>query len=127
MLDLKRGDIILIIIIGVAALVALGIIFLRSPDPAAARIVIQVDGKEKYSFPLYEKGRNEYLDVQGVNGITRVHLEEGRVRVEESACPDKICVNTGWTNSLAKPIACLPNRVIVKVVGGTEEGDIDIQ
>lgn len=123
---MRRGDLLIIVIVAVVALGAWGIIRLLAPHPETAMIVIQVDGEEKYSFPLHQEGRDEIFEIQGVNGITQVHLADGRVRVIESACPDKVCVNTGWSNSPAKPIACLPNRVIVKIVGGGDS-DIDLQ
>lgn len=121
---MKRGDYVIIIVIAVTALVALGIIYLRSPDPA--RIVIQVDGEEKYSFPYRQEGRDEYVDVLGVNGVTRVHLRDGQVSIVESACPDKTCVARGWSKRPSKQLICLPNRVIVKIVGVEEEADIDL-
>lgn len=123
---MRRGDIIVICVLLLAVLVGVYLYFLRPPAPPQSIIIIQVDGVDRYSFPLYEEGRDYYLDVQGVKGITRVHLQDGRVRVEASACPDKICVNTGWTDNPAKPIACLPNRVIIKVVGLPGDG-VDLQ
>lgn len=123
---MRRGDLLIIIVIAVLALGALGLILLRTPAPETAEIVIQVDGEEKYSFPLYQEGRDEVIEVQGVNGITKIHLAEDQVRVIESACPDKICVKTGWSSSPATPIACLPNRVIVKIVSGGDS-DIDLR
>ena len=122
---MRRGDLLIIIVIAVLALGALGLILLRTPAPETAEIVIQVDGEEKYSFPLYQEGRDEVIEVQGVNGITKIHLAEDQVRVI-MACPDKICVKTGWSSSPATPSACLPNRVIVKIVGGGDS-DIDLR
>ena len=52
-----------------------------------------------------------------------VLAEPGRVRVEHSDCPDKLCEKMGWSSSPAKPLICLPNRVTVAVVGGGEETD----
>lgn len=92
-----------------------------------AVIVILVDGVEFEAYPLYQAGRDEFIDVQGVNGITRVHLQDGRVCVVESACPDKICVQTGWISNSAGPIACLPNRVIIKIINASNDKDIDLR
>jgi len=117
---------IVIVVIVVVALVGAYMYFLRPPAPPSAEIVIQVDGEDKFFYPLYQDGRDEIIDIQGVNGITTVHLQDGRVRVVDSACPDKICVNTGWTNNPAKPIACLPNKVIVKITG-TTENEVDLR
>ena len=52
-----------------------------------------------------------------------VLAEPGRVRIEHSDCPDKLCEKMGWSSSPAKPLICLPNRVTVAVTGGREETD----
>lgn len=124
---MRRGDLIVLVIFIVLALAASYIYFLRPPAPADAQIVIQVEGEDKFFYPLYQEGRDEIIDIQGRQGITFVHLQEDRVRVVDSACPDKLCVQVGWTNSSARPIACLPNRVIVKIVGDVGDGDFDIR
>jgi len=119
---MRRGDKILVGVLAAVLLFGVYIYFLRPAAPPESVIVVQVDGVDKHTFPLYQEGRDEYFDVQGVNGITKLHLSGDRVRVVESACPDKICVHTGWTDNPAKPIACLPNRVIVKIVGDSGDG-----
>ncbi|HOB35076.1 MAG: NusG domain II-containing protein [Firmicutes bacterium] len=122
---MRRGDKVIALILTAVVLAGIYMYFLR-PPATEALIVINVDGEDLYTFTLYQKGRDEIIEVEGVLGITKVHLQDGRVRVIESACPDKICVHTGWTNNPAKPIACLPNRVVVKVFGQPEDG-VDLQ
>lgn len=124
---MRRGDLIVLVLVLIVVLAGIYLYFLRPPAPPDAQIVIQVNGEDRHYFPLYAKGRDENIEIQGVQGITIVHLGEDRVWVVDSACPDKICVHTGWTNSSAKPIACLPNRVIVKIVGGDGDRDFDIR
>lgn len=124
---MRRGDLIVLVLFIVLALAASYIYFLRPPAPDDAQIVIQVEGEDKFYYPLYQEGRDEDVDIQGHQGITKVHLAEDRVWVVDSACPDKICVNTGWTNSPGRPIACLPNRVIIKIVGDVDDEDFDIR
>ena len=58
-----------------------------------------------------------------VNAHVTVLAEPGRVRVEHSDCPDKLCEKMGWSSSPAKPLICLPNRVTVAVLGGRAETD----
>ena len=52
-----------------------------------------------------------------------VLAEPGRVRIQHSDCPDKLCEHMGWSSSPAKPLICLPNRVTVAILGGGEESD----
>ena len=123
---MKRGDIIIIAALLAIALAGVYIYFFSTRNDQAV-IVILVDGVTTETYPLYQAGRDEFLDVPGVNGITRVHLQDGRVCVVESACPDKICVQTGWISNSARPIACLPNRVIIKIIDADDDGDIDLR
>jgi len=123
---LKRGDIIIIAALLVIALAGMYIYFFASRNNQAV-IVILVDGVATDTYPLYQAGRDEFIDVQGVSGVTRVHLQDGRVCVIESACPDKICVQTGWISNSARLIACLPNRVIIKIIDASNDRDIDLR
>jgi|SRR5690554_2787774 len=120
---MKRGDIVIIAIVIILISVGVYMLFFQAKTPGA-EIVIEVDGKEDYSYPLHQPGRDELIEVQGVIGITKVQLGDGQVRVVESDCPDKVCVNMGWIDKPGTPIACLPNRVIVRVTGGDRELDL---
>lgn len=45
------------------------------------------------------------------------HLyKDGSICFEESDCPDKICVKTGRLRRVGETAACLPNRIIMKIV-----------
>ena len=39
-----------------------------------------------------------------------------------SDCPDQICVHTGPLHRAGQTAACLPNRVVVTIVGPTDSG-----
>jgi hypothetical protein len=123
----KRGDLIVIILVLAVVLAGALFYFFRPAPPPGAQIVIQVEGEDRFFFPLYQAGRDEEIEIHGYQGVTLVHLAADRVWVVDSACPDKICVNTGWTNSPAKPIACLPNRVIIKIAGEADGRDLDLR
>jgi hypothetical protein len=42
-------------------------------------------------------------------------VRDGRIRVVDADCPHGICVNMGWVGRSGQLIACVPNRVIVKI------------
>ena len=42
-------------------------------------------------------------------------VRDGRIRVIDADCPHGICVNMGWAGRNGQLIACVPNRVIVKI------------
>jgi hypothetical protein len=41
-------------------------------------------------------------------------------------CSKHICSKTGWIGKPWQVIVCLPNKIIVRVVGQKETGDIDL-
>ena len=71
---------------------------------------------------IYPLDRPEQVAVPGPLGITRVVIEGGQVRVVDSPCTEKICVRTGAVSAAGAWIACLPNRVFVRVVGKDDRG-----
>ncbi len=50
-----------------------------------------------------------------LNGEMLIEIKEGRIRVRESDCPRKICVNTGWIKTPGQVIVCVPNKVLVEI------------
>ncbi len=62
--------------------------------------------------------------VTGEAGSNTIAVEQGRIRVTEADCPDQVCVNQGWISDSALPIVCLPNKLVIEIIGG--EGDLDV-
>jgi len=57
------------------------------------------------------------INIEGEKGEVVIEIKEGRVRVVESSCFQKICVNIGWINKPGQNIVCLPNKVLVTIEG----------
>ena len=55
------------------------------------------------------------------DGLNTVVIKNGEARMEHAECADERCVRSGAA-SPAKPVVCLPNRVVVTVTG-SEEAD----
>jgi hypothetical protein len=43
-------------------------------------------------------------------------VHDGAIRFIESSCPDKVCIHSGNLRHGGESAACLPNRVLVRVV-----------
>ncbi len=83
---------------------------------------VRIDSpKGEWIYPLDRAAR---VDVPGPLGITEVVIEGGTVRVVDSPCTEKICIKTGPVSATGAWIACLPNRVFVRVEGRSGQ-DID--
>lgn len=62
------------------------------------------------------------LEIDGALGTVIVCVRDGAVRVSESGCPDHVCIDTGAVREHGEVIACVPNRVIVRVGGEATDG-----
>ena len=100
----------LIAILCVAALSAL-LFFLTAPDSAGSAARITVDGQTEAELPL--NGPVRSVTVRGVT----IAVGGGSARVVSSGCPDQICVHRGALTMAGESAVCLPNRVVVVIVG----------
>jgi hypothetical protein len=57
-------------------------------------------------------------EILGRIGLSQLRVEGGRVRFIDSPCPGRICVHSGWLARTGEVAACLPNGVVVEVLGG---------
>ena len=81
----------------------------REGTPVAE--VESVDGR--YLFPL---SRDTEFSVEGPAGVCGIRIQDGSVFVEHSDCREKICIAMGRISRPPGWIACLPNRVVIRVI-----------
>ena len=87
----------------------------------ARRAVIEV-ADEISEYPL---DHEQFLEVEGPLGTTTLALEVGSARVVDSPCINKICVSTGTLDAQGQIAVCIPNRVLLRLVGRSEPAGID--
>lgn len=97
-----------------AILVSAVLVTKKSFTTSAERVIVNANGNG-YEYSLNKDG---IYEVEGVIGITKFEIKNKQVRILESPCPNKTCVNLGWSN----PLICLPNKVVISVI---TEGDVD--
>ena len=73
---------------------------------------------------VYSLDEDRTLNIKGPLGVTVVEIDEGEVRVKSSPCPQKVCMDMGPRGHEGGVIACVPNKVVVKV-GGKTAGGLD--
>ena len=111
-----RGDLLFVgalLLLGLA--LTLGLRAFRSDGREA---VVRVDGEVVARIPLARDG--EYPIESGGTVTNRLRVEDGRVRMIEANCPDRLCVRKGWVRFAGDGIVCLPNRVVVELAGADE-------
>lgn len=117
-----RSDIILIGVLLIISLSVLLFVFLTREEGAIADVY--VDGVKVAEYPLSIDGVY-YIN----NGSNVLVIEDGAAYMREANCPDKFskngCVNTGKISYVGQTIVCLPNKIIVEIVG-EGEGIVDV-
>jgi hypothetical protein len=50
-----------------------------------------------------------------------IKIEDGAIAFFESDCPDQVCVHSGFLRRPGQWAACLPNRVLVTILGDGDD------
>lgn len=61
--------------------------------------------------------------VDGYLGDVLLEVNDKKIRVKEEISPKNLCSKQGYTDSSNKPLICLPNKIIVKVID--DESSVD--
>ena len=117
---LTRWDKFLVIGLLMLALLCFGILRYRAGGTSV--VVVQVDGQEVMRRSLANDG---LFSVEGPLGITQIEITDKRVRVVDSPCPRRICVDTGWIDKSYQTIICAPNRVVISLRSSRDNDKLD--
>lgn len=110
----RSTDVILVILI----LVIIGLSFaLAFQKDEGKTVEIYLDGELLYRVPL------NIDKVIEIDNVGKIIIENNTVRVQEMDCPNKICEQQGAISRARQSIICLPNKLIVTVIG---ESNLDV-
>ncbi len=112
-----KNDILLIL----AVLIAAGGLWLYTSFGRAsgAEVCVSVDGEELLRLPLSEDTRETVGNGEKFNVIV---ISGGEAWVEDASCPDHVCVQSGKVSLDGQTIVCLPNKLVVSILGGEDSG-----
>ena len=88
----------------------------------AGEAVIEASGSQW----IYSLNSDRRETVTGPLGVTVIAIQGGRAMILDSPCPDKLCVHMPAVSKPGQWIACLPNRVFVRIRGTSGEKIDDI-
>ncbi len=116
---MKKGDKIVILLILLFAIFSIfeRFVFSKNSDE---NIVIRSDGVIVKETSLNNNGK--FL-IKSKEGELTCIIENQKVKVIESTCPDKLCIKQGWVSYQGESIICLPNRITITITGGNEGVD----
>ncbi|MCM0648475.1 NusG domain II-containing protein [Clostridium swellfunianum] len=122
-MKLKPLDFVVIVVLVFIALGSSAVAFINSHKSYNTKYVeIEVKGKLFKRLPL-DNSRNEKIQIETDLGSNIVEITNGKVRISDADCPDKICIQDG---SISKPgdiLVCLPHKVVVNIKGQNSETD----
>ena len=94
----------------------------RYPAQPGTQVLVEVDRAEWGSFSL---SRSQRLQIVGPLGMSEVEIDPRGVRIVSAPCPHQICVRRGWVQRRGEIIACVPNRLILRVGGTAGDAGLD--
>lgn len=117
---MKKNDIYLIS--GIILLVVIAFIAMQLFKSEGSSVLITIDGIEHETFYLNE---DTTYRIQHEDGSwNTLEIKEGNVSMIDASCPDKLCVKHKSIHYDNESITCLPNRVVLRIIGG-EESELD--
>ena len=121
-LTFRKGDAVAIGAVVMAALAMLAYFLLFAAGGEAAVAKVYQEGRLIQELRL---DRDTEMEVGG-DYHNRITIRDGLIAITESDCPGEDCVHSGWMDRPGRSIVCLPNRVEIRLEGGTaEEDDVD--
>ena len=110
-----------IFIFALAALLVVGTALLVLDHQSGMRYVEMTGEKDEFIAPL---DKDADYDISGPLGMTHVHIHDGKASVTESPCNNKLCVLAGAISEPNQWIACLPNKVFVRITSNGNSKDV---
>jgi hypothetical protein len=97
-------------LVAAAAAITFSVQYSAGRGMTAVSVVVQGEA-------VYPAGTVRTLEVPGPLGVTLVELGPAGARVKSSPCANQLCVRQGWVRRVGGVVACVPNRVVVTVLG----------
>jgi hypothetical protein len=86
------------------------------------RIVVEQHGKIIFQAPLDQPRTASFA---GPLGETVLAIADGGARIVSSSCPHHICQAGGTIRHRGELIACIPNRLLLRVTGPPQKESTD--
>lgn len=103
--------------------------FLNVKSPTGHIAEIYQNGELIQTIDLNTVTEDYTITIPGEGDIYNIiEVHHGEIGIIEASCPDGLCINMGFIHSSGIPITCLPNKLVVKIIGGdavSEAEEID--
>ena len=95
------------------AVIFIVVYYMRQVDSNDFLLTIDASGKRIVSEKLSSVPEGK-INIEGPLGVCVAEIKDGKVRMLESPCPDKVCLKTGWLSANGT-IVCLPQKVVIRL------------
>ena len=107
-----------ILLLALVFLLLAALAVLISSGPSQSRAEVYVDG---VLYRQVDLSVDQAFTVETERGVNVITVRDGKIAVTEANCPDQVCVRRGF-DSGGPDIVCLPNRLVIRFVGGGPDG-----
>lgn len=112
---MNKSDIKLIIF--VILIVVLTIIIINLNKSKGNTVEVYYEDDLVLSMDLYT---DNIYTVKGLLGDVVIEVKDKKVRVVKENSPKNICSKEGYISDSTKPLVCLPNKVVIKIVQSSD-------
>lgn len=115
---IKKADIIL-----AAALIVIGLAmsyFFSSGSSSGQELLVSCGGERFGSYSLLE---DREIVIERNDHINKITIKNGIVSMNFSDCRGQDCVQQAGISKTGESIVCLPNQVVLEIIGGSAEYD----
>ena len=106
----------------VFAMAVLPLLYWQLWQPGEAGEQVRIISRDK-QVDTQDLRQTQHVDVAGRVGTSELQIAQGKVRFIASPCTNKYCIHSGWLSHSGEIAACLPNGVLIEVVGGHKKYD----
>lgn len=106
---MTRGDWLIVLSLSVVSL--LGLAWLAMA-PGGSQVVVTCAGQVCFTAPIDQPHK---VDLDGPLGKTHLVIDDQGARISSSPCPRKICIAMGSASRTGDLLACVPNRILVRI------------
>lgn len=112
---MTAGDwLVILLLLGVSLA---GLVWLATA-PGGTHVVVTSGEQTCFTAPL-DQPRS--VDLNGPLGQTHLVIDAQGARITDSPCPRKICVSMGSVTHTGELLACVPNRILVRIDSPADE------
>ena len=125
-LSLGKGDlwilgaIVTALLLSVACVIAMPVFMASVADTQGQGLMLEIQrpGFELFVSPvdvLLTEGDTRWALEGPAGGLLLVYAQAQGFHVQSAACPDRVCVHTGYISRGGQSIVCVPNETVIRL------------